>query len=259
MRLKLLIIISIFSIKIVAQKYSNFGKSLFVKNGDSLLYRISFPDSLEKGKKYPLIVYLHGMGSRGSDNWRQLIHGAKLVKNRNIYKQYPAVVLFPQCRKTMMWTHREKKKINGKWEFRFPVSKPPTLSSELTNALVDKYLEQNYIDSNKVYVVGMSMGGMGVLEFLYRWQNKYAAAAVVCGGHNPNLTHTYCNIPIWFFHGNKDRTVPYKYSMQVYEQLKTCNQNTRYTLYKDIAHNCWDSAYSNPDLLKWLYRFNRNN
>ncbi len=257
MRLKLLIIISIVSTQIFAQKYSNFKKSLFVKNGDSLLYRISFPDSLMSGKKYPLIVYLHGIGSRGSDNWRQLIHGAKFLKNKSIYNQYPAVVLFPQCPKNMMWTHREKKKINGKWKLSFPVSQPPTLSAELTNALVDKYLEQPYIDSNKVYILGMSMGGMGVLEFLYRWQNKYAAAAVVCGGHNPNITQTYCHIPIWFFHGNKDRTVPYEYSMKVYEKLEACNKATKYTLYNNTTHNCWDSAYSNPNLLKWLYKFSK--
>ncbi len=257
MRAKFLIFISIFSVQLFAQKYSNFGKSLFVHNGDSLLYRISFPDKVEKGKKYPLIVYLHGIGSRGSDNWRQLIHGHKLLKNKVLYNQYPAVVLFPQCPKSMMWTHREKKKVNGKWEFSFPVNNKPTLASELTNMLVDKYLEQPYIDKNKVYVVGMSMGGMGVLEFLYRWSGKYAAAAVVCGAHDSRLTETYCSVPIWFFHGENDRTVPCEYSLKVYENVKNCNKNSKYTKYKNTAHNCWNLAYSNPNLLKWLYQFSR--
>ncbi len=257
MRVKLLILISIFHIHIFAQKYIDFGKSVFVKNDDSLFYRVYFPDSLEQGRKYPLIVYLHGMGSRGKDNWRQLIHGSKFLKDTSVYNNYPAVVLFPQCPKSMMWTNREKEKIKGKWVYSFPVSEPPTLSAEMANLLVDNYLKHSYIDSSKVYVLGMSMGGIGVLEFIYRWQNKYAAAAVVCGGHNKTLTQTYCHIPIWFFHGKKDRTVPYKYSKEVYEKLQKCNKDTKYTLYEKIAHNCWDSAYSNPNLLKWLYGFSR--
>ncbi len=257
MRTKLLILISLFSAQIFAQKYDDFCKSVFVHNGDSLFYRVAFPDNLEKGKKYPLVVYLHGIGSRGSDNWRQLIHGHKFLKNKDLYNKYPAIVLFPQCPKTKMWTHRQKKNVNGKWEFNFPIKEKPSLATEMTNMLVNKYLQQSYIDSSRVYLVGMSMGGMGVLEFLYRWSGTYSAAAVVCGAHDSKLAQNYCDVPIWFFHGDKDRTVPYKYSMQIYENVKNCNKNSKYTLYKNVAHNCWDSAYSNPDLLKWLYQFSK--
>ncbi len=257
MKLKLLILINILSLQIFAQKYKNFGSSLFVHNGDSLFYRTAFPDNLQEGKKYPLIVYLHGMGSRGDDNWKQLIHGSKLLKNKSIYNQYPAVILFPQCSDNMMWTHRKVSKINGKRVFSFPVDTAAPLSAELTNMLVDKYLQYDYIDSNRVYIVGMSMGGMGVLEFLYRWADKYAAAAVVCGCHNEKLIDKYCNIPIWFFHGKNDRTVPQEYSQKVYEKLHECNVNSKYTLYKNLAHNCWNAAYSNPDLLKWLNNFTK--
>lgn len=257
MKIQFFLILSLLSAQIYAQKYKDFKKSKLIFGNDTLPYRIMYPDSMIEGEKYPLILYLHGAGSRGTENERQLIHGSKFLRNKNIRQKYPAIVLFPQCPKGVMWTNRKKKKVNGKWEFSFPLGNKPTLPATLANLLVDSFMHKNYVDTSKVYVMGMSMGGIGTLEFLYRWSNKFAAAVVVCGGNDYKLCGKYCDIPIWFFHGGKDRVVPQIYSKSVYDKLHKCNKNTKYTLYPQIGHNSWDSAFSNTKLLKWMFQHSK--
>ena len=150
-------------------------------------------------------------------------------------------------------TDKKKNRGENDWKFKFPLEPGPTKPACLVNQLVDKLLESGTIDPARVYIMGLSMGGIGTLEFLYRWPDKYAAAIAICGGHNPQLASAYCPIPVWFFHGGKDNVVPQRYSQAVYDELKKCNPKTKYTRYPDANHNSWDPAFAEPDLLKWLF------
>ncbi len=239
---------------LTAQHTDAFIKKEFVKDGDTLKYNILYPEQMKSGKKYPLVLFLHGSGERGNDNQKQLTHGSKLFLNEEVRKNYPAIVLFPQCPPEEMWTHRIKKKSPaGVWVFEFPLGAEPTKPTALVNELVEQLLSSGKVDVSRVYIIGMSMGGIGTLEFLYQWPHKYAAANVICGGNDPNFVASYKDVPIWFFHGAKDDVVPPIYSKQVYEAHKKLNPKSKYTLYPEANHNSWDAAFAEPDFLKWLF------
>lgn len=254
-----IILILCFSFQSInAQNFSDYAKKQLIVEKDTLHYRVLMPEKFKKNKKYPLVLFLHGAGERGEDNKKQLTHGAKLFLSKKVRRKYPAIVLFPQCTNGIMWTHRTKEKSkDGDWLFNFPLGNGPTKPAELVNLLVEDYIQKEYVDTNRIYVLGLSMGGIGTLEFLYRWPDKYASAISICGGHDPNLTGTYCKIPVWFFHGGKDNVVPIRYSQTVYDELKKCNEETKYTFYPEANHNSWDPAFAEPDLLKWLFKFKK--
>ena len=97
-----------------AQDFNAYKKEQFILNQDTLKYRILYPEKMKKGKKYPLVLFLHGAGERGSDNQKQLTHGGKLFLDKKMRRKYPAVVLFPQCPNDSMWTNRQKEKSGRK-------------------------------------------------------------------------------------------------------------------------------------------------
>lgn len=248
----------ILTLHLQGQEYDSYEKKSFIEGADTLLYRIMYPREMKEGEKYPLVLFLHGAGERGTGNEKQLTHGAHLFIDEEGNPKYPAVVLFPQCPPDIMWTHREKKKNSeGVWEFCFPLGDSAPWPSLMVNQLVDSLVASDRVDEGRIYIMGLSMGGIGTLEFLYRWHDKYAAAISICGGHDPELSETYCQVPVWFFHGGKDDVVPPVYSRQVYDVLKKCNVDTRYTFYPCANHNSWDPAFSEPGLLEWLLGFEK--
>ena len=239
------------------QKYDAYQKKSFDDGDKTLPYRILYPEEFEEGKKYPLVLFLHGAGERGVDNEKQLNLGADLF----IDDSRDAIVLFPQCPPEIMWTNREKEQNGeGEWEFRFPLGDAAPWPSQMVNQVVNQLVESGEVDENQMYVMGLSMGGIGALEFLARWPEKYASAVCIAGGHDPDLVSNYCNIPIWFFHGANDNVVPPIYSQRVYDELEQCSggsTNSKYTLYPNGNHNSWDAAFNEPGLLDWLFSYQK--
>ncbi|MBS2097559.1 carboxylesterase family protein [Carboxylicivirga linearis] len=254
MRILSLLILTFIAGTLWAQDYDAYQKKLFVKGSDTLQYRILYPENMKPGKKYPMVLFMHGAGERGSDNQKQLTHGGQLFLNQKNRKKYPAIVVFPQCPNGIMWTNRQKhKNKDGEWIFEFPVDDKAPWPALMVDQLVDEMIESGHVDESRLYIMGISMGGIGSLEFLYRFKNKYAAATIICGGHNAELASMYQNKPIWFFHGGKDDVVPMHYSREVYEKVKPFNKQTQYTIYPEANHNSWDPALAEPKLLKWLF------
>lgn len=237
--------------------YQSYEEGEFVEGGDTLLYRILYPENFKPNKRYPVILFLHGAGERGDNNISQLHLGGSLFLREDIRKEYPAIVLFPQCPRDEMWTKRTKhKKESNKWIFNFPTNSDVSRASQMVNSLMDSLLNSSNVDTRRVYIMGISMGGIGTLDYLYRWGDKYSAAAVICGGGNPEVVKNYKNTPIWFFHGDVDDVVPPNFSKQVYDAIKEQkgSERTRYSSYPNTNHNSWDKALSEPDLLKWLFK-----
>lgn len=230
-----------------------FQKREFLDNkGIKMPYRILLPIDYDCSKKYPLLVFLHGSGERGEDNEAQLKHGANLFLQEDTRKNFQAIVVFPQCPNGESWSSMESDS-TGKWDF--PFTKEPSRQMKLLQGLLNEVMVNNCVDDRKVYLGGLSMGAFGILEWMAREPNRFAAAFPICGGGNTLLTAIYgSKIPTWFFHGDADAVVPVQYSRELVEKIKAEKGNVQYTEYPGIGHDSWNNAFKEPNLLSWLLK-----
>lgn len=220
-----------------------------------LPYRILYPEGFKKNKKYPVILFLHGAGERGNDNQKQLTHGSDLFLETPNRKKYPAIVIFPQCPTDSYWSNvKIEPDQTGKRVFKFGTNEAPTEAMKGILALVDELQKTKYVDKKRIYLGGLSMGGMGTFELLRRKPEVFAAAFAICGGDNIANVKYYQDVPLWIFHGEDDPIVPASFSVDIVEQLKKLGSKPRFKLYPGVDHNSWDSAFQEPDLLSWLFR-----
>jgi predicted peptidase len=244
----------LFSTCLQAQDLSLFQKKWYVQNNDTLPYRILLPINFNPSKKYPLVLFLHGAGERGSDNEKQLIHGAKLFANDSIRQQFPAIVVFPQCAENSYWSNviRETDS-TGKRNFLFQTGGEPTTPMRLLQRLITQLTDEYPVDRKRMYVGGLSMGGMGTFELVRRNPLTFAAAIPICGGAHPKTAGKLNKTAWWVFHGAKDDVVPPIYSEQMVNALKKKKAEVLFRLYPDANHNSWDAAFAEKDLLPWLF------
>lgn len=221
-----------------------------------LLYRVSYPDNYDASKSYPLLLFLHGAGERGDDNKKQLVHGSKLFLNQENREKFPAIVVFPQCPTEDYWANVDRTTDeNGKRQFTFfKTSKKPTNAMSGLLSLVDSLTNLSQVNQNRVYVMGLSMGGMGTFELVSRRPKTFAAAAPICGGDNPKVAGKYAKkLPFWIFHGLKDDVVPPHFSEDMANAIEAKGGKVKLTLYPNANHNSWDPAFAEPELLPWLF------
>ncbi len=240
----------------MAQNLSLFERHTFIHNSDTLPYRILYPVNFDPTKKYPVIFLLHGAGERGNDNEAQLKYGPKLFLNDTVRTKYPAIVVFPQCpREPDYWSNvKFDTDSNSKDVFIFQAGGDPTHAMHSLLGLLDQVLEKPFVDKHRVYVAGLSMGGMGTFEILRRKPNVFAAAFAICGGDNILNAKIYAKkVPLWIFHGAKDNVVPYNHSMVMVTAIKAAGGKPKFTLYPNDGHNSWEDAFAEPDLLPWLF------
>ncbi|MDC1167795.1 alpha/beta hydrolase-fold protein [Flavobacteriaceae bacterium] len=239
-----------------AQAYE---KRVYINQNDTLPYRVLLPENYSSKKLYPLLVFLHGAGERGTDNEKQLLHGSNLYTSEIFRKNYPAIVVFPQCPKNSYWASVHKSS-SKKLEKRFKFKK--TLKTFRTQELLELFLydfEKSYaIDPSKRYLGGLSMGGMGTFELVTRMPNYFAAAFAICGGGNPAWSKTLGKTPFWIFHGDKDNVVSYRFSKRMYRKMKRFNKDTKFTSYKGVNHESWNNAFQETQLFPWVFSFIRS-
>lgn len=232
---------------------AQFEKASFQVNGSSLPFQISFPDNYDETKQYPLLIFLHGAGERGTDNERQLVHGKDFIVE-NTKSKYPAIVIVPQCPESSFWSNVKRQNIGSKNEFSFAGLEDPSTAMNLLMQLIDYWLISGKVDTKQVYIGGLSMGGMGTLELLWRMPNTFAAAFPICGGGNTEKVDSFAqNTAVWLFHGDSDSVVPVEFSREMYDALKASGCDTKYTEYKGVDHNSWDDAFKEKNLFNWLF------
>jgi predicted peptidase len=237
-----------------AQDLGLYEKHWFVKKGDTLPYRVLLPENYDASKKYPLIVFLHGAGERGRDNDKQLVHGSKLFLKEEVRKNFPAIVVFPQCAEESYWSNVDRQRgADGKTVFTFREDGPATTAMVLAQALVKDLLKKYPIEKKQVYVGGLSMGGMGTFEIVRRNPKMFAAAFPICGGAAPATAGKLKKVNWWVFHGAKDDVVAQSFSDGMVNALKKLNVPVKYTVYPNANHNSWDPAFAEPELLPWLF------
>lgn len=243
-----------FSSNVKAQSNNPYSYELYVHNGDTLKYRMLMPKDFSEHKQYPVVLFLHGAGERGDDNEKQLVHGSKLFLNPMNRGAFPAIVIFPQCPKESYWSNAKVDRSTKPISLEYPLNNSPTKPLDLVIQLMEDYLSKPYTDKNKAYVGGLSMGGMGTFEILYRRPNMFAAAFAICGGGNPEAAKEYATkTELWVFHGAKDDVVNPQLSVDMVSAYLKYGGKPNFTLYADDNHNSWDSAFAEPELLPWLF------
>ena len=235
-----------------------FLKKDFRQGENVLPYRILYPEGYKKGdkKKYPLVVFLHGRGESGSDNELQLKHGASLFLKPETRQQYPAIVIFPQCPDEDSWATYTKNSETGM--VSMPFKPKQTKASQMVQSLIKYCLKNEPVDSKRVYIMGLSMGGMGTLDMVVRNPKMFAAAISICGAIEPTRLKKLKKMPIRLYHGAEDDVVPVSFSRDAFYELKAAGSSVAQIIeYPSIGHNSWDFAFGSADFRSWLFSFKK--
>ena len=226
----------------------------YIVKGDTLNYRMLLPKDFEASKTYPLVLMLHGAGERGNDNKKQLAHGSQLFLNETVRDSFSAIVIFPQCPKNDYWSKLDADRSTKPITFNYKYNEAPTKAMGLVMDLMKDMVAKPFVKTDQVYVMGLSMGGMGAFEIIYRHPKMFAAAIPICGGGDPESVTAYAkDIPLWIFHGAKDDVVDPKLSLNMASAIISAGGFPKLTLYDFANHNSWDPAFAEPELLNWLF------
>jgi predicted peptidase len=218
-------------------------------------YQVYLPDNWSSKKSWPIILFLHGAGERGSDGLVQTQVGIATAIRRD-RSRFPAIVVLPQCLHEDWWS-------SPKME-------------EMALATLAAASKEFKGDPKHTYLTGLSMGGFGTWDLAARNPHKFAAIVPICGGivlpehlrqQHPELEKiaypddpkSYAEValklsktPVWIFHGADDASVSVEGSRKMNEALTSAGGEVHYTEYPATGHNSWDKAYAEPDLLTWL-------
>ena len=223
------------------------------KSKDTLLYRELTPLTIEEGKEYPLVLFLHGAGERGDDNIAQLKHGAAMFTNPVNREEYPSFVIIPQCPADYYWPTIQRP-LDMHVDNPFPLDPEMSMPLALTKELLDKVIDEYPIDKNRIYIIGLSMGGMGTFEMTIRYPDLFAAAVPICGGVNTERFNGYeSQTAFRIFHGDADVVVPVQLSRDAYTKLKEEHINVEYIEFPGVNHDSWTPAFNLPDFMEWLF------
>lgn len=209
------------------------------KAADDIRYRLLTPISVEPKRRYPLIVFLHGSGERGSDGIRQLAYLPERMAQASWRKRYRCFVLAPQCPLGDSWTTHSA----GSGD-----------RLGIVHQIIRSLLESYPIDEQRIYLTGLSMGGFGSWELAMRYPDLFAAVVPICGGGSPSNAHLLANVAIWAIHGQRDKIVPAETSRLMIQAIRAAGGNPRYTELEETGHNCWSYAYSEQSgVLSWMF------
>jgi predicted peptidase len=189
-------------------------------------YLLYLPPDYDQHDSWPLLLFLHGSGQRGSDLELVKKHGPpKLIAAG---KDFPCMVVSPQCPPDKSWEPME------------------------LIALLDEISRKYKVDNDRIYVTGASMGGFGTWRLASYAAERFAAIAPICGGGETGWTKLLVHLPAWAFHGAKDPSVSLERSQMMVDALKKNGGDARLTVYPDAGHDAWTATYDNPEFYEWL-------
>jgi predicted peptidase len=195
------------------------------------------------GKRWPLILFLHGSGERGTNVWRTAIHGpTKYIAN---HPDFPFIFISPQCPENQKW------------------------SDDTVLGVLDSVISKYSVDTNRIYLTGLSMGGYGTWGLATLHPERFAAIAPICGGDSrigivltgldKSRAPLLKTLPVWAFHGGKDTTVLLEESERMIKILKDLgNKDVKLTIYPEAQHDSWTATYNNPELYDWFLKHSLN-
>lgn len=215
-------------------------------------YRLLRPAVVEAGKRYPLVLFLHGAGERGSDNKKQLRYLPTWLAEPELRRTHPCFVVAPQCRDGKRWADCDWSDAKS-----VPQKPEPTVDLAAAVAAIDEVLKAEPVDPDRVYLTGLSMGGYGSWDLAARMPERFAAVVPICGGGDEATAGKLARLPIWCFHGDDDEVVPAARSRSMVEAVKAAGGSVRYTEFKGVKHDSWTPAYRDPATLEWVFQQRR--
>ena len=198
---------------------------------EELKYLISYPDGFSENKKYPLLIFLHGRGAR-SESTEKLHKYSSLLHLQERQNKRGYILIAPHCSR-------------GDW-------------NEWMMSLIHLLKQMRdlpYVDNTRVYLTGNSMGGYGTWALSTLRADWFAAAIPICGGGIPGMANQLGNLPIRAFHGLLDKTVDPIESLQMAKAVNTAGGYAELILYPELAHNCWDTVYTDERNYDWMFSF----
>ena len=217
-------------------KPSDSQKKFSVNITFQMEYLLFLPESYAQStnQKFPLILFLHGAGERGRDLDSVKRHGIPKIVETN--PDFPFIAVSPQCPEDSWWTS-ELHTING---------------------LIEEVVEKYQVDTSRIYLTGLSMGGFGTWSLASMYPERFAAIAPVCGGGEVRqILRSLVEMPIWTFHGQKDDVIPFSRSEEIVTALKKHGSSIKFTIYPEAGHDSWTKTYDNPELYKWFLKHSR--
>jgi predicted peptidase len=247
---------------LASQDFNAYEKHYFNAPLLNMPYLYMRPLHAEPLKKYPLLIFLHGANQRGFDNERPLLIGGAFFSRDSIRNKYNSYILFPQCPEIDTWAYFETTSDpqTGKvTALNFPFKKQPTEVSQVLMQLLDSLVKSDAIDPDRIYIAGLSQGGMGVLDLIARYPDRFAAGVSMCGAGNVTTTKLFAQkVPLWLFHGEKDDIIPVDFSRSYYKRLTRLHADVQYTEYLNVLHNCWINAFKTAEWVDWMYHWHKS-
>ena len=210
-------------------------------------YRLLSPADPRPGTRYPLVVFLHGAGERGTDNQSQLKYLPAWLAEPTLRAAFPCHVLAPQCRPGRKWVETD-------WSAKESTPQAPP-SPDMTGviAALEATLAGGSVDPARVYLTGLSMGGYGSWDLAARMPDRFAALLPICGGGDEATAPKLAKLPIWCFHGDADRAVPVERSRSMIAAIRAAGGEPRYSELAGVGHDSWTPAYRDRAVLEWLF------
>jgi predicted peptidase len=216
------------------------------EDGTTLLYALAEPSSPQPGKRYPLVIFLHGAGGTapvGERNTQRAWDGAAQFFETMSEECY---FFMPQA--TGIWA-------GIPWEkLPYRMNEEPTQLMQAVIECIDRLRQEKAVDPQRIYVAGTSMGSMGMWDLVCRRPELFAAAISCCGGFDPEQAPRLVNIKFRIFHGDADEVVPAEGSRRMFDALRTAGADVAYHVFPGAYHAIWDQTYRNRENINWLFR-----
>lgn len=221
----------------------------FTYEGTTIPYRLYVPADYSAENKYPVIVFLHGAGERGTDNTNQLSNAIGTLFNREDGLIRQSIVIVPQCPEDNQW-------VDTPWVLGNYGTDDVPESNELATVveLVKQIGSEYSTDTDRIYAMGLSMGGFGAWDLIIRHNDMFAAAVPICGGGDTSKAELLKDTPIFTFHGTDDAAVPYTGTKDMVDAIKAVGgKSIKFVSYDRADHGIWEFAAADEALMPWLF------